>query len=89
MLLDGGQNAFGNLPTLRGYRFWQRGGGYDRNLRTTRDIHEKIQYIHNNPVRRGLVDRPGDWAWSSYGMWEDGHDGVVGLDWESLPALET
>ena len=24
------------------HRFWQRGGGYDRNLRSTRDVHEKI-----------------------------------------------
>jgi putative transposase len=24
-----------------------------------------IDYIHLNPVRRGLVERPEDWAWSS------------------------
>ena len=34
------------------YRFWQRGGGYDRNLGSVRDIHEKIQYVHRNPIRR-------------------------------------
>ena len=28
------------------YRFWLRGGGYDRNLRSTDDVHEKIAYIH-------------------------------------------
>ena len=33
------------------YRFWQRGGGYDRNLRSTRDVHEKISYVHRNPVK--------------------------------------
>jgi hypothetical protein len=50
------------------HRFWQRGGGYDRNLRSVRDIHEKIRYVHENPppprarcTRRGLdlVERPG------------------------------
>ncbi len=33
-------------------RFWQRGGGYDTNLWTPKFIHEKIAYIHNNPVER-------------------------------------
>ena len=27
---------------------------------------EKLKYIHRNPVKRGLVDRPEDWAWSSF-----------------------
>ncbi len=73
----------------RHYRFWQRGGGYDRNVRTTRDLHEKIRYIHDNPVRRGLVERAEDWQWSSCAAWETGRDGPVGLDRESLPALVT
>ena len=25
-----------------------------------------IDYIHLNPVRRGLVERPEDWKWSSF-----------------------
>jgi putative transposase len=27
---------------------------------------EKLRYMHNNPVKRGLVLAPGDWKWSSY-----------------------
>ncbi len=46
-------------------RFWQRGGGYDRNLFTPESLWEKIHYIHSNPVRRGLVRMPTDWTWSS------------------------
>ena len=56
------------------YRFWQRGGGYDRNLRSTRDIHEKIRYVHQNPVRRGLVERIEDWRWSSASAWKSAED---------------
>jgi putative transposase len=26
---------------------------------------EKLNYMHNNPVKRGLVSAPGDWPWSS------------------------
>src|SRR5437762_1133567 len=47
------------------YRFWQRGGGYDRNIHEMSTLHRMIEYIHNNPVRRGLVAKPTDWPWSS------------------------
>ncbi len=70
------------------YRFWQRGGGYDRNLRSARDVHEKIAYIHANPVRRGLVEHPGDWAWSSYRSWMSETDEPIPIDRESLPGPE-
>ncbi|MFI4897925.1 MAG: REP-associated tyrosine transposase [Phycisphaerales bacterium JB059] len=46
-------------------RFWQAGGGYDRNIFSEGELREKIRYIHENPVRRGLVEREEDWAWSS------------------------
>jgi putative transposase len=46
-------------------RFWQTGGGFDRNVRDRGELIETIRYIHNNPVRRGLVLRPIDWEWSS------------------------
>jgi putative transposase len=31
-----------------------------------RFIRQKLNYIHNNPVRAGLCDHPGRWRWSSY-----------------------
>jgi putative transposase len=51
--------------------FWQTGGGYDRNLVREEEWFEKINYVHNNPVRRGLVAQPTDWRWSS-ARWYDG-----------------
>jgi putative transposase len=66
------------------YRFWQRGGGYDRNLRTEHDVREKINYIHANPLRRGLVTDPDDWPWSSYRAWRTGEDVPIPIDRESL-----
>jgi putative transposase len=47
------------------FRFWQHGGGYDRNIYSDDELAEKIQYIHENPVRRGLVRCSTDWGWSS------------------------
>ena len=35
---------------------WQ-GRGFDRALRTVKEYHETVEYIHLNPVRRGLVKR--------------------------------
>jgi REP-associated tyrosine transposase len=68
-------------------RFWQRGGGYDRNLRSVDDVHEKIEYVHLNPVRRGLVDRPEEWAWSSCRAWQTGQDVPIAIDRQSVPTL--
>lgn len=65
--------------------FWQAGGGYDRNLWTSQEIHEKVRYIHLNPVRRKLVECAGDWRWSSYQSWMSGCDLLVPLDRETLP----
>jgi len=68
------------------HRFWQRGGGYDRNLFTDEEVWEKINYVHENPVRRGLVQRPEDWLWSSARYYEGNADGVLTPDFDSLPA---
>ena len=67
------------------YRFWQRGGGYDRNLWSLSYIWETIDYVHGNPVRRGLCDREVDWTWSSARAYADLEDGPLQIDTASLP----
>jgi len=44
---------------------WQK-RYYDRNIRDAEEFAEKLRYIHRNPVRRDLVERPEDWKWSSF-----------------------
>ncbi len=39
---------------------------FDRALRTVKEYQDKVEYIHLNPVRAGLVDSPQDWRWSSF-----------------------
>ncbi|QDT38012.1 REP-associated tyrosine transposase [Stratiformator vulcanicus] len=46
-------------------RFWQKGAGYDRNVYEPKTLSTMIDYIHENPVRRGLCRRAIDWEWSS------------------------
>ena len=62
-------------------RFWLPGGGYDRNINSSEELEEKINYIHNNPVKRGLVQRACDWLWSS-ARWYAGlrDEGVLQID---------
>jgi putative transposase len=70
------------------YRFWQRGGGYDRNLFEPKTIWAEIDYIHANPVRRGLCESPTDWAWSSAREQESPGKGFLRLDLASLPRTQ-
>ena len=42
------------------YRFWMDGGGYDRNVQSLGTLRKMVDYIHNNPVRRGLVEQAED-----------------------------
>jgi putative transposase len=51
-------------------RFWQAGGGYDRNVVEAHTLMAMIAYIHANPVRRGLVKNAEEWKWSSAGWHE-------------------
>jgi putative transposase len=52
------------------YHFWQRGGGYDRNVVGPKTLEKMIEYIHLNPVRKQLVERGDDWKWSSAGWFQ-------------------
>jgi hypothetical protein len=56
---------------------------FDRALRAVKEYSEKVECIHLNPVRAGLVSRPEDWRWSSYneyaGMSADEQTGRCGL----------
>jgi putative transposase len=47
------------------FRFWREGAGYDRNVFSPTAITHTIDYIHHNPVRRGLCEKAAEWKWSS------------------------
>lgn len=46
------------------YRFW-KDGNYSERIETVDFLEQKINYIHNNPVRREYVNYSEDWRWSS------------------------
>ena len=68
------------------FRFWQRGGGYDRNIWTTAHIWDATDYIHRNPVEAKLCESPFDWRWSSASQHDQrGKPGCPVVHTESLP----
>ena len=52
------------------YQFWQKGGGFDRNIIEPNTLFKMIDYLHLNPVRRGLVQRASEFKWSSAAWYE-------------------
>ena len=61
-------------------RFWQHGGGFDRNVRDLDEFTKAVRYIHRNPVERGLVARPDDWMWSSVRWWQGNRSEEIECD---------
>jgi putative transposase len=41
---------------------------------------EKLRYTHWHPVRRGLVEEPEQWRWSSYLSYASGEVGPVRIN---------
>ena len=71
----GQQLCLGIGPVERG-RIWQP-RFYDFVVFSEKKRVEKLRYMHRNPVKRGLVLEPGQWAWSSYRHYASGEAGPV------------
>ncbi len=61
------------------YQVWQE-GFHPQEILGEGMLRQKIDYIHYNPVRRGVVTKPEDWVYSSAGWLLKGERGVVELD---------
>ncbi len=59
--------------------FWQA-RYYDFDVRSAEKETEKLKYLHRNPLRRGLVNKPEDWPWSSYRHYLTGTVGTVEIE---------
>jgi putative transposase len=59
--------------------FWQR-RFYDFNVWSTKKIMEKLEYMHDNPVKRKLVLHAKDWPWSSWSHYAKKERGLLEID---------
>ena len=65
-----------NSVLLESEHVWQR-RFYDFVVWNPYKRAEKLSYMHQNPVKRGLAWEPGHWAWSSYRHYAYGESGTV------------
>jgi putative transposase len=63
-----------------GEHFWQP-KSYVFHICTEQKLREKLDYIHNNPVKAGLVDRADQWRWSSARWYLRGQSIGVPIQW--------
>jgi putative transposase len=60
-------------------QIWQR-RYYDFNVSSPEKLIEKRQYIHRNPVTRGLVTKPEDYRWTSFNHYATGEPHPVEIE---------
>ena len=60
-------------------RFWQL-RFHDFNVWSHKKRVEKLQHMHLNPVKRGLVAHPRHWPWSSFSFYANRKPGLVPID---------
>jgi REP-associated tyrosine transposase len=73
------QNTAHLLHPPEGSPFWLP-RYYDFNVWSEGKRIEKLRYMHRNPVKRGLVERPEGWRWSSFCHYASGVEGVVEIE---------
>ncbi len=61
------------------YQVWQE-GVHPQLIQGDDMLRQKMVYIHNNPVRRGYVDIPEHWRYSSARNYECGDHSVLEID---------
>jgi len=49
-------------------------------MSSTEQLRSKLDYMHNEPVRLGLVKKPGDWKFSSARDWISGNSGLIEIE---------
>jgi len=53
---------------------------WDLNLVSDKFLRQKLNYIHRNPLRSGLVDNPEDYPYSSYRSYVFGEEWFIEID---------
>ena len=60
------------------YQVWQE-GFHPQQIVSEEMLHQKVNYLHHNPVRIGVVEQPEDWVYSSARDYAGGK-GLIELD---------
>ena len=63
-LLQNFRDAAGKSSNVKNYQFW-RHDNHPIEIWSNKFITQKVRYVHNNPVKAGVVLRPEDYLYSS------------------------
>jgi len=72
------KNKENGAQNLSGFQFWES-GNHPKLINGWDMLEQKADYIHNNPVKRGLVSEAESWVYSSAREFYHG-DGVFKID---------
>jgi hypothetical protein len=61
------------------YQVWQE-GSHPQVIADDAMMHQKLEYLHNNPVKRGWVVAPEHWRYSSAHEWLGGAEPLLRCD---------
>ena len=61
------------------YRIWQE-DYHPVALTSEKWFKQKMEYLHYNPVRKGFVEKPEHWKYSSARNWILGDDSIITVD---------
>ncbi len=71
--------AINERENTKGRTIWQE-GFWDEPVRGQKALDTIANYIHNNPVKAGLVDSPDEYRFSSYRNWNQSDNSLIELD---------
>jgi putative transposase len=60
-------------------KIWQK-RFYDEGIRNESMLMQKIEYVHNNPLRKNLVNSPEEYSYSSYHCYFGNNKNVLEVD---------
>jgi putative transposase len=69
-----------NYKNTSTYQIWQE-GFHPFEINSDSIFNQKLEYIHLNPVKRGLVENPIEWSFSSAFDYYWGKEGKIRLDY--------
>ena len=69
------------FTTAGGHKVWQA-SFWEQDVYSAKYLRDRLVYLHRNPVRAGLVDKPEDYAYSSYRAYLTGAEWLIEVDRE-------
>jgi len=80
-------HSWNSEENLRGRKVWYR--SFERAMKSERLFWASLNYVHNNPIHHGYVNRWTEWPWSSAKSYleEVGRDRALEI-WRQYPLLD-